>query len=155
MFLGKTRQRTMFHIEVQSGADISRFSGLPESEVILLPGTRLGVRAVLDLGHEVHIVQMEEQPTPGLLDLYPPSVFRQPLSHSEEQSTTPDQSGRAGAILVRCTACASCFGFSDVAACNPSYFALVKAMMSSSQSQAFRFENWATTTKNTPGAHCL
>lgn len=47
-FLGSQGDRTLFHIHANSGCDIRRYSDFSaEAEVLLLPGIRLEVKAVL------------------------------------------------------------------------------------------------------------
>eukprot|EP00698_Gefionella_okellyi_P024208 TRINITY_DN847_c0_g1_i10.p1 TRINITY_DN847_c0_g1~~TRINITY_DN847_c0_g1_i10.p1 ORF type:complete len:393 (-),score=99.70 TRINITY_DN847_c0_g1_i10:69-1247(-) len=69
-FLGKTGDRTLFHIATSMGVDIQRYSAFStsEAEVLLLPGTCVVVDSVLDLGNGVVMVQLKEQIVKGLLD---------------------------------------------------------------------------------------
>jgi len=65
LFLGKTGARTMFCISKSSGVDIQRYSMYKaESEVLVPPGRRLQVAAILDQD-SFQIVQLEEMGTEG------------------------------------------------------------------------------------------
>ena len=68
-YFGHSGQRTLFSIAAQHAIDISRYSSVPsESELILVPGTRL--RVVACLPAEFCIVQCEEIGSPlGFLEL--------------------------------------------------------------------------------------
>ena len=60
-FLGKTGPRTLFTITCDSGKSIinhSRFVG--EEEVLLLPGREFKVVGCLDMGNQLHMIQLKE-----------------------------------------------------------------------------------------------
>jgi len=73
MFLGMTGNRTIFQVATNTAVDISKYSAYPsENELILLPGIFLVVEGVIELGANLHIVQLQEQPSTGLLDFVRP-----------------------------------------------------------------------------------
>lgn len=60
-FLGKKGARTMFAIKCHSARDIRKHSYYAsEDEVLLLAGTEFRVTGILDQGHGLHTVQLEE-----------------------------------------------------------------------------------------------
>eukprot|EP01124_Arcella_intermedia_P030226 TRINITY_DN6565_c0_g1_i2.p1 TRINITY_DN6565_c0_g1~~TRINITY_DN6565_c0_g1_i2.p1 ORF type:complete len:630 (-),score=149.67 TRINITY_DN6565_c0_g1_i2:8-1897(-) len=68
-FLGNDGPRTLFDIKAVKGVNISQYSLFPdESEIILLPGTKLVVKSVLDLGNNLFLVQLEEIPSSSYLE---------------------------------------------------------------------------------------
>jgi len=67
-FFGSTGARTMFHVEVVNGVDISQYSAnAQEAEIILFPGTFLEVKGVLKVDN-AKIIQMKQILVPGLID---------------------------------------------------------------------------------------
>eukprot|EP00930_Biecheleria_cincta_P097052 TRINITY_DN8878_c0_g3_i4.p1 TRINITY_DN8878_c0_g3~~TRINITY_DN8878_c0_g3_i4.p1 ORF type:complete len:431 (-),score=87.69 TRINITY_DN8878_c0_g3_i4:124-1362(-) len=72
MFLGKVGPRTIFCIELTQGAarDISRYSMIPEGEVLLPPGTTVEIVDISDLGHELTMIRVKEvEPIDEILSL--------------------------------------------------------------------------------------
>ena len=64
-FLGKTGVRTLFSIECTSGKDISPYSYFAAEEEILLPPARqFRVVACLQLGTDLHMIQLKEIDSP-------------------------------------------------------------------------------------------
>jgi hypothetical protein len=60
-FLGRTGTRTMFHITCDSGRDIRQHSFFPtEKEVLLLAARQFQVVGSLDLGNDLHVIQLKE-----------------------------------------------------------------------------------------------
>lgn len=60
-FLGKTGKRTMFTIECWTGKLIREHSMIKkEDEVLLLPGSQFKVVGTLDVGHGLHMIQIQE-----------------------------------------------------------------------------------------------
>ncbi|CAF4037130.1 unnamed protein product, partial [Rotaria sordida] len=60
-FLGMTGTRTMFNIHCHSAKDIRKHSFYPsEDEVLLLAATEFKVKGILDQGHGLHTIQLEE-----------------------------------------------------------------------------------------------
>ena len=59
-FLGATGARTLFNIEVFDARNISEFSEFPEDEILLLPGTRVGVVSVLPQPPGLHIIHLKQ-----------------------------------------------------------------------------------------------
>jgi len=67
-FCGKDGTRTIFHIQSTSAVDLQLFSTFPsEEEVVLRPGTCFKVSSSADMGHDLAIINLVEQPTPFLL----------------------------------------------------------------------------------------
>jgi len=67
-FFGFKGARIMFHIEIEDGVDISKYSANSiEEEILLLPGTFVEVKGVLEVA-DAKIIQMVQVPVPGLLD---------------------------------------------------------------------------------------
>ena len=65
LFLGKTGPRTIFTIELTSGRarDIAGLSMIAsESEVLLPPNSRFLVKAKMNVGNELWMIQLEELP---------------------------------------------------------------------------------------------
>lgn len=61
LFLGKTGKRTIFTIESFTGKSIQSHSAMAkEKEVLLLPGCRFQIDAILDAGNDLNIVQIRE-----------------------------------------------------------------------------------------------
>lgn len=64
-FLGKTRPRTLFTIELttQRGKMIRKYSQIPEEEEVLLPANSMfEVVSVLNMGERLHMIQLKEVP---------------------------------------------------------------------------------------------
>lgn len=60
-FLGKTGTRTLFEIDCYSGRDIRRHSRYTkENELLLLPATQFEIVASVDMGNDLHIIQLRE-----------------------------------------------------------------------------------------------
>ncbi|CAM4768322.1 unnamed protein product [Rotaria magnacalcarata] len=60
-FFGKTGTRTLFASECDTGREIRQHSFYPnEEEILLLPGRELQVVALLDMGHQVTMIQLTE-----------------------------------------------------------------------------------------------
>ncbi|CAF1405450.1 unnamed protein product [Rotaria sordida] len=60
-FFGKTGERTLFQIECTTAKDIKNHSFFStEEELLLLPARQLQVKACLDSGHGLHIIQLKE-----------------------------------------------------------------------------------------------
>ena len=60
-FLGKTGSRTLFEIDCYSCRDIRQHSKYTkEIELLLLPATQFEILACLDVGNDLHIVQLKE-----------------------------------------------------------------------------------------------
>ncbi|CAF2125841.1 unnamed protein product [Rotaria magnacalcarata] len=60
-FFGKTGTRTLFAIECGTGREIRQHLFYPnEEEILLLPGRELRVVALLDMGHQVTMIQLTE-----------------------------------------------------------------------------------------------
>lgn len=60
-FCGKSGQRTMFFIKCSTGVSIMEYSYYPgESEVLLLPGTKLTVIGIANFGHGLRHIQLKE-----------------------------------------------------------------------------------------------
>jgi hypothetical protein len=60
-FLGQSGNRTLFSIDSSRGKMIQECSDYPnESEILLLPGTRLKVVSKLQPGPDLHIIQLQE-----------------------------------------------------------------------------------------------
>ncbi|CAF4051171.1 unnamed protein product [Adineta steineri] len=60
-FLGKEGTRTMFTIHCNSARDIRKHSYFPsEDEVLLLAGTEFQVKGILDQGHGLRTIQLQE-----------------------------------------------------------------------------------------------
>jgi hypothetical protein len=60
-FLGQSGSRTLFSIDSSRGKMIQKCSDYPhESEILLLPGTRLKVVSKLQPGPDLHIIQLQE-----------------------------------------------------------------------------------------------
>ena len=70
-FCGPDGPRTVFVVRTAHARDIAAFSAFAsEEELILLPGAQLKVTAVVDMGHGLHLVQMDEVDDPmSLVDL--------------------------------------------------------------------------------------
>jgi len=68
-FLGVTGPRTVFQIQLtqNQARDISDYSPLPEGEVLLPPGSRFRVEAVLVQGGDFTIIQLLELRSPALI----------------------------------------------------------------------------------------
>ncbi|CAF3367823.1 unnamed protein product [Rotaria socialis] len=84
-FLGQTGARTMFTIECDSGKDISQHSYFQSEEEILLPPARqFEVVASLQMGPDVHVIQLKE--------VKPPIVLLEPVSLTprSNKSTSED-----------------------------------------------------------------
>lgn len=86
LFLGKDGTRTMFDIECHSGRHITEFSTLQkENEVLLLPGFHFKVKAKLDAGNGLIIIQIEE------LDAQPPPPGNPPPFNGEHKNEELEQ----------------------------------------------------------------
>ncbi|CAF2102592.1 unnamed protein product [Rotaria magnacalcarata] len=73
-FLGKTGPRTMFMIDCFSARNISKYSFYPsEDEKLLLAASHFKVKSILDQGHGLHTIQLEETKPPVAL-LFPVSL---------------------------------------------------------------------------------
>ena len=72
-FLGKQGKRTLFQIKCIAAKNIKEHSFIPsEDEMLLLPARQFKVKACLDMGHELHMVQLEElKPPYDLLEPVP------------------------------------------------------------------------------------
>ena len=67
LFLGQSGDRTLFHITVNSGVSITRYSMFPqEAEILLLPGTRFEVMQTASPAAGLTIVSVEEVSCPML-----------------------------------------------------------------------------------------
>jgi len=90
-FLGQDGDRTMFHIVINDGVDISKLSALEaEEEILLLPGTCVEVQGVFQAAPGLHIVQMQQVPLSGLLDF-----TRSSLPSFPSSLPSPSQDQRA------------------------------------------------------------
>jgi hypothetical protein len=65
--------RMLFIID-GTGVDISKYSGFPEAEVLVLPGTLLQLQGVLPQPGGLTIVQLKQLPSPPLLDFVHPGL---------------------------------------------------------------------------------
>ena len=93
-FVGKTGKRTIFQIECHAGKNVKNHSFLPtEDEILLLPARQFVVKDCLDLGNQLHMIQLKEiDPKYPLLEPVPvpPMPVVQPGKTSKtEPSTTP------------------------------------------------------------------
>jgi hypothetical protein len=71
-FLDKNAQCTLFQIECRHGKSISKHSAFPsESEIILMPGTKLLVKNKPLSFNGFQLVQLEEMPNPNLKKILP------------------------------------------------------------------------------------
>ena len=93
-FLGKTGPRTLFTITCDSGTSIinhSRFVG--EDEILLLPGREFKVSGCLDLGHQLHMIQLREiePPFPHIASIQLPSppIIDEVILKKKTQSEIP------------------------------------------------------------------
>jgi hypothetical protein len=75
-YLGPEGDRTMFTIKSRCFVDIRKYSNYQdlEDERLLLPGTFFQIKDVLDAGHGLRMIQLDEQPTPPLLDFLHPQL---------------------------------------------------------------------------------
>ena len=95
-FLGKNGARTLFSITCDSGKSIinhSYFVG--EEEVLLLPGREFGVVECLDMGNQLHMIQLKEiqPPFPHIATIMLPSrpvISKQPLKDEPHRKTPLD-----------------------------------------------------------------
>ncbi|CAF1494668.1 unnamed protein product [Rotaria sordida] len=72
--IGKNGKRTIFNITCNSAKDISQHSYHPdEKEVLLYPARQFKVNSSLDVGHELHIIDIEEIEPPFSLIRFPPT----------------------------------------------------------------------------------
>ncbi len=71
LYLGNTGERTLFSIEVFNGRNIRAHSAFDtEDEVLLLPGTYMVVKSLLNPAPDMHIIHMkQEKPEEVLLEL--------------------------------------------------------------------------------------
>jgi hypothetical protein len=91
-FLGRTGTRTLFNIECQSVKSIKLFSLYPEEEEALIPpGCQFQVTGCLDLGNDLHIIQMKEI-QPKFLPINPvPQPSTIPLKTKPEPPRIPSE----------------------------------------------------------------
>lgn len=88
IFLGKTGSRTIFSIQCYTGKDIRNHSFLKkENEILLLPGCKFQVVAVLDLNNGLNMIQIKQ------VD----SEYSQPESINTQITST---SGKSSASLL-------------------------------------------------------
>ena len=72
-----TGKRTMFDITARSLVSIKEFSGLPEEELILLPGTVLQVVDIYDAGNDLVMIQLKEkEPFTAMMDFTHPGLAK-------------------------------------------------------------------------------
>jgi hypothetical protein len=71
-FLGNG-PRMLFMID-GVGVDISRYSSIPEAEVLMLPGSMLQVTGVLTEGDQLTITTLKQLPSPPLVDFQHPGL---------------------------------------------------------------------------------
>ena len=87
-FLGKTGERTLFHIECTTAKDIKKHSFVEsEDEILLLPARQFQVTAGFDSGNGLHIVQLKEVKPP--YDLLEPVPLPNPSVASKPPTTIP------------------------------------------------------------------
>jgi len=90
-FFGKSSTRTLFQIDCHTGKNIKNHSFIPsEDEILLLPARQFVVKACLDSGNGLHIIQLEERDPPyPLLEPVPvPESSVQPKKVSQAGSLT-------------------------------------------------------------------
>lgn len=87
-FLGQVGRRTLFCIEPCRGKSIKNFSDYAnESEILLLPGTKLRVISILPQGSDLHIIHLQEVvPQEPLLriPLSPQEIQNERVQHRRE-----------------------------------------------------------------------
>eukprot|EP00042_Codosiga_hollandica_P015762 m.38512 g.38512 ORF g.38512 m.38512 type:complete len:76 (+) comp45297_c0_seq1:621-848(+) len=75
--MGSKGERTMFSLDIKNGVDIQKYSAYKEAEILLLPGTCFEVVSVACLSQDgLYMIQLEEKPVPGLIDLARPSTIQ-------------------------------------------------------------------------------
>ena len=88
-FFGKTGTRTLFQIDCYSGKDVKSHSFIQqEEEILLLPARQFVVKACLDSGNGLHIIQLQEtEPEyPLLQPISLPNPTPKPKSKSKSVS---------------------------------------------------------------------
>ena len=75
-FLGQTGERTILAIQTRCFVDIRKFSNYNdlEDERLILPGTFLAIKDVLDLGAGLQMIQMVDEASPPLMDFFHPQL---------------------------------------------------------------------------------
>ncbi|CAF1184647.1 unnamed protein product [Rotaria sordida] len=87
-FLGANGTRTMFSIQCHSARDISKHSFYPfEDEVLLLAATEFQVKGILDQGHDLRIIQLQEIKSSEPLLIPPPLTTDSTYSSSVQLET--------------------------------------------------------------------
>lgn len=103
-FLGKTGARTLFQIECLTAKDIKNHSFIQhEDEILLLPGRNFIVKSCLNVGNEIHIIQLKEIipqflllapiPDSDILSSIKPKVETDSISTSSSPSNAVAHSG--------------------------------------------------------------
>jgi hypothetical protein len=68
MFCGISGDRTIFNIQVQHAKNIAPFSAFPsEEEIVMLPGTRLKVQSLVNMGAGLVMVHLVETGEPLIM----------------------------------------------------------------------------------------
>ncbi|CAF3558271.1 unnamed protein product [Rotaria sp. Silwood1] len=84
-FLGKHDTRTMFYIQCHSARDIRKHSFYQsEDELLLLAATEFKVKGILDQGHGLRTIQLQEIQSPEPLLIPPPLTTDSTYSPSEK-----------------------------------------------------------------------
>ena len=87
-FLGRAGGRTLFQIELTQGQgrDVSDFSLFDEGEVLLPPGSRFEVTAVLDQGELAIIFMKEMHSEAWIIDLSQPAARRARTARASQEA---------------------------------------------------------------------
>ena len=85
-FLGQRGERVVFNIANCCCVKIADYSAIPEDEVLLLPGSTLLVKSVLDAGNGLHIVHLEQNQAEFLLDFRHPDLLASEAEAAAQES---------------------------------------------------------------------
>ncbi|CAF4563623.1 unnamed protein product, partial [Rotaria sp. Silwood2] len=105
-FFGKNGTRTLFNIECYSGKNIEKHSFYGnENEILLLPGRQFKVVGCLNVGKDLHMIQIKETESPFPLipvpDPRPPISIKKIFGNSDQSNTTLRPSTTAEAVTSK------------------------------------------------------
>lgn len=79
MFLGKHGDRTIFNIENAISVNIAKYSALEEveDEYLMLPGTKMKIKDILDAGNGLKIMQCEYEENMCKLEAHKKIIYEE------------------------------------------------------------------------------
>ncbi|CAF4212129.1 unnamed protein product, partial [Adineta steineri] len=91
-YLGQSGTRTLFAIDCSTAKSIQKYSFFPvEEEVLLPPARQFQVKASLNSGNDLHIIQLKElEPKFPLINPVPQPTPHPPIPLMHESTSIPD-----------------------------------------------------------------